>query len=76
MMCPMPRDSKRSVTISGHRTSLSLENEFWTELRAAARAEGVSLAALLKRIDAARAGTGRNLSSAARIYVLNRLKSR
>jgi len=60
---------KRSVTLAGHRTSLSLENEFWDALKAAARAEGLSLNALIARIDEDRAG---NLSSAVRVYLLRR----
>ncbi len=67
----MPKEFKRSLTISGHRTSLSLEPEFWTVLKAAARAEHKSLAALVGEIDRTRGG--RNLSSALRVWVLNRL---
>ena len=64
---------KRSVTIAGHRTSLSLEPEFWTALREFAETDGKSLASLLKEIDAARGA--RNLSSAVRVYVLARARS-
>lgn len=60
---------KRSVTLAGHRTSLSLENEFWQALKAAARAEGLSLNALIAQIDRERSG---NLSSAVRVYLLHR----
>lgn len=67
----MPRDFKRSLTISGHRTSLSLEPEFWTVLKAAARAEHKSLAALVGEIDRSRGE--RNLSSALRVWVLKRV---
>ena len=62
-----PLIRKRSVTLAGHRTSLSLEAEFWEALKAAARAEGLSLNALIARIDAERSG---NLSSAVRVYLL------
>ncbi|MCA0434772.1 MAG: ribbon-helix-helix domain-containing protein [Proteobacteria bacterium] len=65
----MNRDLKRSLTIAGHRTSLSLEPEFWAALNDAARAEGKSLAALVGEIDSQR--QGRNLSSAIRVYLLN-----
>jgi predicted DNA-binding ribbon-helix-helix protein len=65
---------KRSLTIAGHRTSLSLEPEFWAALQDAARAEGKSLAALVAMIDAGRGE--RNLSSALRVWVLNRLRNR
>ena len=60
--------AKRSVTIAGHRTSLSLEPEFWQALKDLARRDGCSLAALIAVIDADR-GT-RNLSSAVRVHVL------
>jgi len=64
---------KRSVVIAGHRTSVSLEAPFWDVLRAAAKARGLSLNALIAEIDAARplAGPGRgNLSSALRVFAL------
>ncbi len=60
--------TKRSVMIAGHRTSVSLEAEFWEALQRIARAQGVSVQALIGRIDAERAG--RNLSSAIRVHVL------
>jgi predicted DNA-binding ribbon-helix-helix protein len=66
------KDLKRSITIQGHRTSISLEPEFWAELNAIAVAEKLSLADLVSRIDRER-GT-RNLSSAARVFILKRLK--
>ena len=59
---------KRSVQLSGHATSLALEPEFWTVLEAMAAAEGLSLAALVGRIDDARAG--RPLASACRVAAL------
>jgi predicted DNA-binding ribbon-helix-helix protein len=43
-----PGVRKRSVTLAGHRTSLSLEPEFWDALKAAARAEGLSLNVLIE----------------------------
>lgn len=67
----MPKDFKRSLTISGHRTSLSLEPEFWTILKAAAQAEHKSLATLVGEIDRTRGD--RNLSSALRVWVLKRV---
>lgn len=68
---------KRSVTIDGHRTSISLEDAFWTELSAIAAARRLSLNALVAEIDRAR-GTSQNanLSSALRLYVLDDLKKR
>jgi len=62
---------KRSVRIAGHRTSISLEDGFWAELRRIAAERGVSLNGLIEEIDAVRKG---NLSSALRLFVLNELK--
>ncbi|MEQ9813634.1 MAG: ribbon-helix-helix domain-containing protein [Azospirillaceae bacterium] len=68
--------SKRSVTIAGHRTSISLEEPFWRHLKRLAEADGMSLAALVRSVDTARAGETDppNLSSALRVYVLARLE--
>ena len=65
------RIRKRSVTVAGHKTSLSLEEAFWQALKDLAEAEGLSLNALVTRIDRMRSA---NLSSAARVYVLERLR--
>jgi predicted DNA-binding ribbon-helix-helix protein len=62
------RSTKRSITIADHRTSVSLENEFWDSLREIAVERGMSLAALVAAIDADRQHA--NLSSAIRIFVL------
>jgi predicted DNA-binding ribbon-helix-helix protein len=67
----MTKDLKRSLTIAGHRTSLSLEPEFWNVLRDIAKQERKSLAALVGEIDSARGD--RNLSSAIRVWILQRL---
>lgn len=64
----MPGLRKRSVLLSGHATSIALEPEFWTVLEAMARTEGLSLAALVGRIDAQR--DGRGLASACRLAAL------
>jgi predicted DNA-binding ribbon-helix-helix protein len=61
---------KRSVTVAGHRTSLSLEPEFWEALKEIAAREGRTVSALIGEIDANRGR--RNLSSAARVFVLER----
>ncbi len=63
---------KRSVEIAGHRTSLSLEAAFWRALKRLAAKDGVSVNTLVTRIDRAREG---NLSSAVRVYVLERLEA-
>jgi predicted DNA-binding ribbon-helix-helix protein len=66
---------KRSVTIDGHRTSISLEDPFWAELSAIARGRGLSLNALVAEIDRDRvARQAGNLSSALRLHVLQELK--
>jgi predicted DNA-binding ribbon-helix-helix protein len=63
---------KRSVVLAGHRTSISLEADFWTALRAVAARRGVSVNALVAEIDAARdAAQPSNLSSALRLFVLD-----
>jgi predicted DNA-binding ribbon-helix-helix protein len=59
---------KRSLLLAGHATSVALEPEFWTVLEDRARAEGVSLAALLTDIDQGRAETP--LASACRLAAL------
>jgi predicted DNA-binding ribbon-helix-helix protein len=69
----MTKDLKRSLTIAGHRTSLSLEPEFWQALQEAARTEKRTLATLVGEIDQSR-GT-RNLSSAIRVWLFARAKS-
>ncbi|KQT50870.1 hypothetical protein ASG43_06320 [Aureimonas sp. Leaf454] len=60
---------KRSLTIRGHRTSISLEEPFWRELQAIASGRGLPLARLVADLDAHRAD-GTNLSSLLRIFVL------
>lgn len=64
---------KRSLALAGHRTSLSLEPEFWEALKDIARADGRTLSGLVGDIDARRGE--RNLSSAVRVHVLKRLLS-
>jgi predicted DNA-binding ribbon-helix-helix protein len=71
---------KRSITIHGHQTSISLEDEFWQELAALAKARNLSLNALVTEVDKARHGArdearnGANLSSTLRVYVLKQTK--
>jgi predicted DNA-binding ribbon-helix-helix protein len=59
---------KRSLSIAGHATSISLEEPFWQALKRIAEGRGLTLAALVAEIDGRRART--NLSSALRIHVL------
>ncbi len=69
---------KRSVTIAGHRTSITLEAAFWEVLREAARARNQSVNDLVREIDAARTtgGPTQGLSSAIRVYLLDWARTR
>lgn len=62
---------KRSVRISGHATSVSLEEEFWNALQDIAAKENMSINALVAQIDDQNQG---NLSSAIRVYILKTLQ--
>ena len=64
---------KRSLSIRGHRTSLSLEDGFWEELAAIAAERGQSVAALITEIDRTRTG---GLSSAVRLFILEALRQK
>lgn len=59
---------KRSVIIGGHKTSVSLEDEFWMQLKEIADAKQTTVSQLLAQIDERREHS--NLSSAIRVYVL------
>ncbi len=65
---------KRSVTIAGHPTSVSLEQPFWDALAEIARGRGMSLNALVAEIDSAEREVG--LSAAIRLYVLAHYRAR
>lgn len=67
------RPVKRSLTLMGHRTSVSLEEPFWRAFVEMAAAEGKSINALAAEIDAAR-GTHAGLASAIRVYVLEKTR--
>jgi len=62
--------TKRSVIITGRKTSISLEDEFWHALKAIARRHQRTLSAVIGDIDQGRRG---NLSSAIRVFVLGSL---
>lgn len=62
------RPRKHSLTLKGHRTSVSLEDPFWEGFRAIAAAQGLTLNELAAQIDAAR-GMECGLASAIRLYV-------
>ena len=63
------RPVKRSLSLHGHRTSVSLEAEFWQAFREIAAGRGVALNALAAEIDDARP-PGVGLASAIRVFVL------
>ena len=65
----MTRPAKRSLTLRGHRTSVSLEDEFWRAFREIARTEDRPINALAAEIDAAR-GSETGLASAIRLHGL------
>ncbi|MCV3271987.1 ribbon-helix-helix domain-containing protein [Roseobacter sinensis] len=69
------RPVKHSVTLKGHRTSVSLEEEFWQALRAIAERQGKPINALVAEIDVAR-GAEMGLASAIRVHVLRDLQAR
>jgi predicted DNA-binding ribbon-helix-helix protein len=65
--------TKRSVVIGGHKTSVSLEEPFWTAVREIAESQHLTVSNLLRQIDLERRNT--NLSSAIRVYVLETLRT-
>ncbi|ACI50923.1 conserved hypothetical protein [Gluconacetobacter diazotrophicus PA1 5] len=66
---------KRSLVLSGHRTSVALEPEFWSALEEMARARGLGVAALIGGIDATR-DPARPLASALRVAALQEARGR
>jgi predicted DNA-binding ribbon-helix-helix protein len=81
----MTRPIKRSFSLDGHRTSISLEAPFWDALQQVAREDKVSMAALVQRIDhtrgkdaalASEAAADIGLSGAIRVYLLQHYRSR
>ena len=65
--------AKRSVIIDGHKTSVSLEDPFWTDLKKIAHAQKMTLSALVAEIDGTREHG--NLSSAIRLFVLRHVRN-
>jgi predicted DNA-binding ribbon-helix-helix protein len=65
--------TKRSVVIGGHKTSVSLEDPFWSAVHEIAEAQDMTVSSLLREIDLGRHNT--NLSSAIRVYVLEHIRS-
>ena len=68
----MPRPEKHSLTLHGHRTSVSLEPEFWEAFRIQAASTGKTLNELAAEIDTKRGDVG--LASAIRVFVLRALQ--
>ena len=63
---------KRSIIIGGHKTSVSLEDAFWTDLKNIAHTQQTTLSELVTKIDQTREG---NLSSAIRLFVLDHFRN-
>lgn len=64
---------KRSVVVGGHKTSVSLEDAFWTSLKDIAMRRGMTLSTQIASIDTSRRTS--NLSSAIRLFVLQRFRN-
>ena len=64
---------KRSIVIDGHKTSVSLEDQFWSGLKEIARAQGATLSKVVAEIDSVRQQG--NLSSAIRLFVLDQVRT-
>ncbi|MGH1425316.1 MAG: ribbon-helix-helix domain-containing protein [Pseudooceanicola sp.] len=70
----MSRPIKRSLTLRGHRTSVSLEDEFWDAFRDIAEERGKGINALATEIDDAR-GIETGLATAIRLHVLRHFRA-
>lgn len=64
---------KHSITIKGHKTSITLEGEFWNELKLISQKENKSIQQIITEIDSV--CDNKNLSSSIRIFILNYLKN-
>jgi predicted DNA-binding ribbon-helix-helix protein len=64
---------KRSIVIDGHKTSVSLEDAFWSDLKKIAHDQEATLSDLVAKIDETRQQG--NLSSAIRLYVLEHIRT-
>ena len=65
---------KHSIIIDGHKTSISLEDAFWSGLKEIAQAQGATVSQTVKEIDNMRKGA--NMSSAIRLFVLDQVRNR
>lgn len=70
----MPKPQKHSFNISGHQTSITLEDEFWQALKSIAAEQQQSLAQLIIKIDNKR--SDENLSSAVRVFILHHYQAK
>ena len=66
---------KRSIRIGNHRTSISIENEFWSELENEAKKQKLSINKLILKIDTQRPKDYGNLSSYIRVWILKKFKN-
>ncbi|NBZ87845.1 ribbon-helix-helix domain-containing protein [Stagnihabitans tardus] len=73
---PTGRPQKHSLTLHGHRTSVSLEPAFWQAFLQMARDRGLAINALAAEVDAQRAGSDQGLATAIRLSVLRHLQDR
>lgn len=69
----MAQLEKRSISLSGHSTSVALEPEFWAAMEEMARGQGLPVAGLIARLDAGRGA--RPLASTCRLAVLAHLRA-
>lgn len=65
---------KRSIVINGRKTSVSMEEAFWTGLKESAKEQSTTVSKLVGSISAGRVA-GANLSSAIRVYLLDRIQT-
>ena len=66
---------KKSIRIGNHRTSISIENEFWSELENEAKIQKLSMNRLILKIDTQRPKDYVNLSSYIRVWILQKFKN-
>ena len=66
---------KKSISLSGHKTSIALEEEFWKELQIIAKDYNLSIPQLITKIDAKR-DVQSPLASSIRVYILSNMRER
>jgi predicted DNA-binding ribbon-helix-helix protein len=67
---------RRTIVLNGHRTSVTLENDFWDALKEFAAAQGTLVGQLIATIDKERPTGSTNLSSAIRLFLFNYYRRR